>query len=156
MVIKDLSSDEFSSHLYFDDFLSLAENRTKAPEIPLYTADEDRHVVVEQGIFLEIEAEARRRSGLSEGATLEDVLRDDRANAELHRIGGFTDNESVLVHHGRLRRSLAAQMRMPTSITLPENVWIFGAVNMDETTRQPSPKVLNRVQIGRAERRERG
>src|SRR3546814_13392025 len=78
-------------------------------------------VVVEQGIFLEIEAEARRRSGLSEGATLEDVLRDDRANAELHRIGGFTDNESVLVHHGRLRRSLAAQMRMPTSITLPEN-----------------------------------
>src|SRR3546814_12472584 len=92
---------------YCADFLSLLENRTKAPEIPLYTADEERHVVVEQGIFLEIEAEARRRSGLSEGATLEDVLRDDRANAELHRIGGFTDNESALVHHGRLRRSLA-------------------------------------------------
>src|SRR3546814_5000612 len=65
------------------------------------------------------------------------------------RIGGFTDNESVLVHHGRLRRSLAAQMRMPTSITLPENVWIFGAVNMDDTTHQLSPKVLDRVQVVR-------
>src|SRR3546814_16374271 len=47
---------------YFADFLSLLENRTKAPEIPLYTAYEERHVVVEQGIFLEIETEARRRS----------------------------------------------------------------------------------------------
>src|SRR3546814_19248598 len=65
------------------------------------------------------------------------------------RIGGFTDNESVLVHHGRLRRSLAAQMRMPTSITLPENVWIFGAVNIDDTTHQLSPKVLDRVQVVR-------
>ncbi len=134
---------------YFADFLSLLENRAKAPEIPLYTADEERHVVVEQGIFLEVEAEARRRSGLGDGATLEDVLRDDRANAELHRLGGFADNESVLVHHGRLRRSLAAQMRMPTSITLPENVWIFGAVNMDDTTHQLSPKVLDRVQVVR-------
>src|SRR3546814_8337335 len=100
---------------YFADFLSLLENRTKEPEIPLYTADEERHVVVEEGIFLEIEAEARRRSGLSEGHTLEDVLRDDSANDELHRIGVFTDNESAVVHPGRLRRSLAAQKRMPPS-----------------------------------------
>lgn len=134
---------------YFADFLSLLENRAKAPEIPLYTADEERHVVVEQRLFLEVEAEARRRSGLGDGATLEEVLRDDQANAELHRLGGFADNESVLVHHGRLRRSLAAQMRMPTSITLPENVWIFGAVNMDDTTHQLSPKVLDRVHVVR-------
>lgn len=134
---------------YFADFLSLLENRSKAPHIALYTADEERHVVVEQGIFLEVEAEARRRSGLANDATLEELLRDDRANAELHRVGGFADNESVLLHHGRLRRSLAAQMRMPTSMTLPENVWIFGAVNMDDTTHQLSPKVLDRVQVVR-------
>lgn len=134
---------------YFADFLSLLENRSKAPEIALYTADEERHVVVEQGIFLELEAEARRRSGLGDGATLEEVLRNDRANAELHRLGGFADTESVLLHHSRLRRSLAAQMRMPTSMTLPGNVWIFGAVNMDDTTHQLSPKVLDRVQVVR-------
>jgi hypothetical protein len=134
---------------YFADFLSLLENRSKAPTIELYTADEERHVVVEQGIFLELEAEARRRSGLGDGATLEEVLRDDRANSELHRLGGFADKESVLRHHSRLRRSLSAQMRMPTSMTLPENVWIFGAVNMDETTHQLSPKVLDRVHVVR-------
>ena len=134
---------------YFADFLSLLESRSKSPEIALYTADEERHVVVEQGIFLDLEAEARRRSGLGDDATLEELLLDDRANSELHRLGGFSDNESVLLHHSRLRRSLAAQMRMPISMTLPENAWIFGAVNMDETTHQLSPKVLDRVHVVR-------
>lgn len=77
------------------------------------------------------------------------ILRNDQANAELHRFGGFADNESVLVHHSRLRRALAAQLRMPTSLSLPENVWILGAVNMDDTTHQLSPKVLDRVQVMR-------
>ncbi len=132
---------------YFADFLSLLENRSTSPEIHLYTADEERHVVVEQGIFLGVEAEARRRSGLADTATLEEILRHDQANAELHRLGGLADNESVLVHHARLRRSLTAQLRMPTSLALPGNVWIFGAVNMDDTTHQLSPKVLDRVQV---------
>lgn len=132
---------------YFADFLSLLEHRSTSPEIQLYTADEERHVVVEQGLFLEVEAEARRRAGLPDTATLEDILRDDQANAELHRLSGLKDNESVLLHHSRLRRSLAAQMRVPTSLTLPENVWIFGSVNMDDTTHQLSPKVLDRVHV---------
>ncbi|WP_246708546.1 McrB family protein [Rhizobium ruizarguesonis] len=132
---------------YFADFLSLLESRSTAPEIHLYTADEERHVVVEQGIFLAVDAEARRRTGLPDTATLEEILRHDQANAELHRLAGLADNESVLVHHTRLRRSLAAQLRMPTSLTLPENVWILGAVNMDDTTHQLSPKVLDRVQV---------
>ena len=132
---------------YFADFLSLLEQRADLPTIQLYTADEERHVVVEQGLFLHVEAEARRRAGLGNTATLEDILSDNRANAEIHRLSGLADKDSVLVHHARLRRSLAAQMRMPTSLTLPANVWIFGAVNMDETTHQLSPKVLDRVHV---------
>lgn len=132
---------------YFADFLSLLEQRTDLPTIQLYTADEERHVVVEQGLFLHVEAEARQRANLGDTATLEDILSDDRANAELHRLSGLADTESVLMHHARLRRSLAAQMRMPTSLTMPGNVWIFGAVNMDETTHQLSPKVLDRVHV---------
>lgn len=132
---------------YFADFLSLLEHRTELPTIHLYTADEERHVVVEQGLFLHVEADARQRAGLGDTATLEDILSDDRANAEIHRLSGLADKESVLLHHARLRRSLAAQMRMPTSLTLPANVWIFGAVNMDETTHQLSPKVLDRVHV---------
>jgi hypothetical protein len=38
-------------------------------------------------------------------------------------------------------------MRMPTSLRFPENVWILGAVNMDETTHHLSPKVLDRVHV---------
>jgi hypothetical protein len=132
---------------YFADFLSLLEHRTDLPTIQLYTADEERHVVVEQSLFLHVEAEARQRAELGDAATIEDMLSDDRANVELHRLSGLADKESVLLHHGRLRRSLAAQMRMPTSLTLPANVWILGAVNMDETTYQLSPKVLDRVHV---------
>lgn len=132
---------------YFADFLSLLEDRSGSPEIALYTADEERHVVVEQGVFLEVEAEVRRRFDLGDRASLEEILRHDQANAELHRLSGLADNESVLLHHARLRRSLAAQMRVPTSIKMPDNVWILGAVNMDDTTHHLSPKVLDRVHV---------
>lgn len=132
---------------YFADFLSLLESRSTSPEIHLYTSDHERHVVVEQGIFLAVEAEARRRTGLPDTTTLEALLRNDQANTELHSLGGLADNESVLVHHARLRRSLAALMHMPTSLILPDNIWIIGAVNMDDTTHQLSPKVLDRVHV---------
>lgn len=132
---------------YFADFLSLLESRATSPEIDLYTADEERHLVMEHGVFLELEAEARRRAGLGDDVTLEELLKNDQANDALSQLGGFRDADSVLVHHARLRRALAAQMRMPTSLRFPDNVWILGAVNMDETTHHLSPKVLDRVHV---------
>lgn len=132
---------------YFADFLSLLETRKGNPEIPLYTSDEERHAVIENGIFLSIEAEVRTRVGLSEDATLEDMLKNEEANALLHRLGGFKDAESVLLHHARLRRSLGAVTRTPTALHLPANVRIVGTVNVDETTHYLSPKVLDRVHV---------
>ena len=132
---------------YFADFLSLLENRTGSPEIHLYSADEERHLVMEHSIFLDLEAEARRRSNLNDDATFEDLLKNDQANDALRQLGGFRDAETVLLHHARLRRALSAQMRMPTSLSFPKNVWILGAVNMDETTHHLSPKVLDRVHV---------
>jgi hypothetical protein len=132
---------------YFADFLSLLENRSDSPVISLYTADEERHTVVEHGLFLAIEAEARARAGLPETATLEDLLKDEQANRMLHQLGGFQDAESVLLHHARLRRALAALIRTPTSLRFPQNVRIVGAINIDETTHYLSPKVLDRVHV---------
>ncbi len=132
---------------YFADFLSLLETRTGNPQIPLYTSDEERHAVIEIGVFLSIEAEVRSRVGLSDAATLEDMLKHEEANVLLHRLGGFKDAESVLLHHARLRRSLAAVARTPTALHLPANVRIIGTVNVDETTHYLSPKVLDRVHV---------
>ena len=132
---------------YFADFLSLLETRKGSPTIPLYASDEERHTVMENGLFLSIEAEVRSRVGLSEAATLEEMLRNDDANGLLHRLGGFKDAESVLLHHSRLRRSLAAVARTPTDLQLPPNVRIIGTVNVDETTHYLSPKVLDRVHV---------
>jgi hypothetical protein len=132
---------------YFADFLSLLEERDTNPVIPLYTSDEERHVVVEYDHFLTLEREARHRTGMEEGATFLDILKNQQANALLHQLGGFQDNESVLLHHSRLRRSARALLRTPCSIRFPSNVRIIGAVNIDETTHYLSPKVLDRAHV---------
>lgn len=132
---------------YFADFLSLLEERNEHPLIPLHASDEERHTVVESGLFLTVEAEARARLSLPETTTIEDLLRHDQANALLHQLGGFKGAESVLLHHARLRRSLASSARTPTALRFPSNVRIIGAVNIDDTTHYLSPKVLDRVHV---------
>lgn len=132
---------------YFADFLSLLETRKGNPIIPLYASDVERHVVMENSLFLTIEAEVRARLDLTDATTLEDMLKNEDANGLLHRLGGFKDAESVLLHHARLRRSLAATARTPTELRLPPNVRIIGAVNVDETTHYLSTKVLDRVHV---------
>ena len=134
---------------YFADFLSLLEERSAAPDIVLYASDEERHAVMEAGLFVAVEEEVRRATGLPESVTIEDILRNETANALLHRLSGLADAQSVLEYHGRLRRSLAAAIRHPTRFAFPSNVRIIGAVNMDETTHPLSPKVLDRVHVVR-------
>src|SRR5690606_29530401 len=132
---------------YFADFLSLLEIRDMRPEISLYASDEEHHTVVAHGLFLTIEAEVRKRTGLPETATIEDFLKDDDANRLLHRLGGFEDAESILEHHARLRRAMLSQVQNPTSLKMPSNVRIVGAINVDETTHYLSPKVLDRIHV---------
>jgi hypothetical protein len=132
---------------YFVDFLSLLEIRDTPPEITLYTSDEERHTVVAHGLFLSLEAEVRERVGLPETATIEELFKSEEANRLLHRLGGLVDAESVLEHHARLRRAMAAQVRTPTTLSMPPNVRIVGAINVDETTHYLSPKVLDRIHV---------
>lgn len=132
---------------YFADFLSLLEARDTSPTIALYTSDEEHHVVVENRLFLALEEEARQRAGMADGATFTDLLKNQQANAVLRQLGGFQDSESVLLHHGRLRRSMTALLRTPNTIPFPSNVRIIGAINIDETTHYLSPKVLDRAHV---------
>ena len=132
---------------YFADFLSLLEERDTPPMIPLYTSDEEHHVVVENSLFLTLEQEARHRAGMKEDATFADILKNQQANTLLHQLGGFQDAESVLLHHARLRRSMGGLLRTPCSIRFPGNVRIIGAINIDETTHYLSPKVLDRAHV---------
>lgn len=132
---------------YFADFLSLLEERDACPVIPLYTSDEEHHVVVEYDHFLTLEKEARHRTGVADGATFMDILKNQQANEILRQLGGFQDTESVLLHHSRLRRSVGALLKTPCSIRFPSNVRIIGAINIDETTHYLSPKVLDRAHV---------
>lgn len=134
---------------YFADFLSLLESRSEAPWIHLYSAAEERHVVIDNKIFLTLEKEARRRSGLPDGASFEDILINDEANIELRKLAGLEDADTVVTYHGRVRRSLAGLIDIPPGFRFPSNVWVVGAINVDETTHYLSPKILDRAHIMR-------
>ncbi|SAL85269.1 GTPase subunit of restriction endonuclease-like protein [Caballeronia choica] len=134
---------------YFADFLSLLETRDEAPWIHLYSTAEERHVTTDNRIFLTLEEEARRRTGLSETASFADMLIHDQANLELRRLTGFAEADTVISHHAKLRRSISGLIDIPAGFRFPSNVWIIGAVNVDETTHYLSPKILDRAHVVR-------
>ena len=68
-------------------------------------------------------------------------------NLKLHELCGFKEGDSLLKYHSYLKRTLSSILNSPTSIKLPKNVRIIGAINIDETTHYLSPKILDRVHI---------
>lgn len=134
---------------YFADFLSLLESRDSLPWIHLYGTQEEQQTALDNRLFLKLEEEARNRSGLGPNATLEELLLNDQANQELRKLAGFQEADTVLSHHARLRRAVSALIRLPSGFCFPPNVWILGAINVDETTHYLSPKILDRVHVMR-------
>jgi len=134
---------------YFADFLSLLESRDSLPLIHLYGTEEEQQTALDNRLFLTLEEEARNRTGLGPDATLEELLLNDKTSQELRKLAGFQEADTVLSHHARLRRAVSTLVRMPSSFQFPPNVWILGAINVDETTHYLSPKVLDRVHVMR-------
>ncbi|VVN46264.1 McrB family protein [Pseudomonas fluorescens] len=134
---------------YFADFLSLLETRNQAPWIHLYSSSEERQAVVDNKIFLALEEEARKRAGLPDDASFSDILMNDLANLELRRLAGFQEADTLLNYHAKIRRSLSGMIDIPAGFRFPDNVWIIGAINVDETTHYLSPKILDRAHVMR-------
>lgn len=132
---------------YFADFLSLLEERSKQPEIFLYSDTEASHVQREFDTFLKLVDEVMGEGKSQSLTDFTDLLKDEEANGRLHKLCGFQDGESLLKYHSQLRRVLAGLVRTPSSITLPANVRFVGAINVDETTHYLSPKILDRAHV---------
>ena len=134
---------------YFADFLSLLETRGEAPWIHLYSSAEEKQAVIDNKIFLALEEEARKRAGLPDDASFSDILMHDQANLELRRLAGFQEADTVLNYHAKIRRSLSGLIDIPAGFRFPPNVWIIGAINVDDTTHYLSPKILDRAHVMR-------
>ena len=76
-----------------------------------------------------------------------DVLTDEDFNSKLHEVCGFKDGESLLKYHSSLKKMINSFLNTPSSISLPKNVRIIGAINVDETTHYLSPKILDRAHV---------
>ena len=136
---------------YFADFLSLLETRDEDPEISLYAEDESAHVLSELKAVVDIIQSTKDKYSQNGVVNFIELLTDEKLNSQLRLAFGFSDKDSLIKYHNEIRRMLSAVMTMPSSIKMPANVHIIGAINIDETTHYLSPKILDRAHIMRFE-----
>lgn len=134
---------------YFADFLSLMEERGATPKIPLYSQTEAQNLHSEARNFLALIDEAKLKMKKGDLVSFLDLLRDEQVNTKLHELCGFREGDSLLRYHARLRKLLSSYLTIPSSLKLPSNVRIIGAINVDETTHYLSPKILDRAHVMR-------
>ncbi|WP_216934366.1 AAA family ATPase [Acinetobacter sp. BY484] len=136
---------------YFADFLSLLETRDEDPEITLYAEDESSHVLSELKAVVDIIQSAKDKYRKNGVINFIELLKDEELNGQLRLAFGFSDKDSLIKYHSEIRRMLSAVMTMPSTIKMPANIHIIGAINIDETTHYLSPKILDRAHIIRFE-----
>ncbi|MGL5039831.1 MAG: McrB family protein [Aeromonas sp.] len=132
---------------YFADFLSKLEERKQQPEIQLYSDDEAAHVLSELRGVVSIISGAKDKYNNNGIVDFVSLMQDEDVNTEMKRAFGFSDKDSLIKYHGDVRRMLAGVIGIPSTITIPNNVRIIGAINIDETTHYLSPKILDRAHI---------
>lgn len=132
---------------YFADFLSKLEARDSIPEIQLYSDDESAHVLSELKAVVSIISNAQAKYAHDGVVDFVKLMQDDNVNAEMKRAFGFSDKDSLIKYHGDIRRMLSGVMSTPSTIKVPPNVRIIGAINIDETTHYLSPKILDRAHV---------
>ncbi|EMO3466726.1 TPA: AAA family ATPase [Klebsiella variicola subsp. variicola] len=132
---------------YFADFLSKLEERNEQPTIQLYSDDEAAHVLAELKGVVSVISNAQEKFSKNGIVDFVALMQDEEINAEMKRAFGFSDKDSLIKYHGDIRRMLAGVLGTPSSITIPANVRIIGAINIDETTHYLSPKILDRAHV---------
>lgn len=132
---------------YFADFLSKLEARDSTPEIQLYSDTESAHVLSELKAVVSIISDAKSKFSKEGVVDFVKLMQDEDVNTEMKRAFGFSDKDSLIKYHGDIRRMLAGIISTPSRISIPANVRIIGAINIDETTHYLSPKILDRAHI---------
>lgn len=132
---------------YFADFLSKLEERNEQPTVQLYSDDESAHVLAELKGVISIISGAQEKFNKNGIVDFVALMQDEEINTEIKRAFGFSDKDSLIKYHGDIRRMLSGILGTPSSITIPANVRIIGAINIDETTHYLSPKILDRAHV---------
>jgi len=132
---------------YFADFLSKLEERSRDPEIHLYSSSELSDTLKDYRTFLNLVEEVQSAQPEKELTDFISILKDDLANESLHKLCGFHEGDSLLRYHSYIRKQARGVINTPTSFTLPANVRVIGAINIDETTHYLSPKILDRAHV---------
>lgn len=134
---------------YFADFLSAMEDRSKPAVVQLYSDSEESHIQAEVRMLLAALIGLESDINLADGTSfdLEGLIQNPKYMDRLRTMFGENAGESFPVFHGRIRRSLATVLDIPSKIAVPSNVRFIGAINVDQTTYGLSPKILDRAHV---------
>jgi hypothetical protein len=134
---------------YFADFLSAQEDRSSPAEVPLYSESEASHIQAEVRMLLAALRGVGPDSKNSDKTLLniEELIQRPEYMERLRLMFGENAGESFPVFHGRIRRSLATVLDVPSRISVSANVRFIGAINVDQTTYGLSPKILDRAHV---------
>ena len=80
-----------------------------------------------------------------------ELLQNDEMRNRLIEILGSNEKKSLIEIHSNAKKRLIDILKFPSQITIPNNVRFVGTINIDETTKYFSPKVLDRAHIVRFE-----
>jgi len=136
---------------YFADFLSVLEEREKAPTIHLYSIEEAEHIRAEFETIIGIFDEARSDFPDTKFLNFGDFLQNKEITQKLHETFGNNDKNSLVDLYGKVRRMISGVLNIPAEFEFPVNVRIIGTINIDQTTHYFAPKVLDRAYLLRFE-----
>lgn len=154
---NDLSKIAFTMKKYHDEPLSLSNNQFEIIPVgadwtnrePLFgypnALEEGKYVLPESGV-LQLVLNAKKDPERPYFLILDEMNLSHVERYFADFLSAIESGEEIKLHSGE-KSWEADGYQIPSSLSIPENLFIIGTVNIDETTYMFSPKVLDRANV---------
>lgn len=136
------------------DFIRFAYKALMNPDVPFFLCLDEMNLAPVEQYFAEFLSVLETRKKTSDGIRTQPLLTKDKfSNCSLYKYIRLNENDSTStrVEHIKTERlysekdSEIIEYLKENGLTLPDNLFVIGTVNMDDTTHQFSRKVIDRA-----------
>lgn len=136
------------------DFIRFAYKALMNPDVPFFLCLDEMNLAPVEQYFAEFLSVLETRKKTSDGIRTQPLLTKDKfSNCSLYKYIRLNENDSTStgVEHIKSERlysekdSEIIEYLKENGLTLPDNLFVIGTVNMDDTTHQFSRKVIDRA-----------
>jgi hypothetical protein len=134
------------------DFIRFAYKALMNPDVPFFLCLDEMNLAPVEQYFAEFLSVLETRKKTNEGIRTQPLLTKDKfSNCSLYKCLNENDSTPTGVEHSKTERlysekdSEIIEYLKENGLTLPDNLFVIGTVNMDDTTHQFSRKVIDRA-----------